>query len=101
MSDEHTAPGTGAPDAGDALVPLVSRRAALRTLGLAAGGVAAAAAACKPTTPDAGHAGEHTGTATETSNKGPDAAAAGRRFFTPHELATATVLVDYLSLIHI
>jgi hypothetical protein len=83
----------------DDLVHLVSRRAALRTLGLAAGGVAAAgaAAACKPTTPNGSPTGQSTGDAKETSNKPADAAgAASAGFFTPHELATATVLADYV-----
>ena len=71
----------------------LSRRDALRTLGLAAGGVAAAvsAAACAPDT--ASHTHE---AAAGTAGAAATPAAPTTPFFTPHERDTVTVLVDYI-----
>jgi len=74
--------------------PGVSRRAALKVLGLAAaGGVTAGATACGPDTPAVG-AGR-TAAAGATGAAAPNGAAAPP-FFTPHERETVTVLVDYV-----
>lgn len=78
----------------------VSRRDALRALGLVAGGVAAAAVVPVACAPNASPTRQTAtaASATPAATRDTTAAGAGMKstFFTPHERDTVTVLVDYI-----